>query len=65
VGDDSDLAAANDLGRNRGAPVRQESRDSVLEALGERQLGFGKAGVARVPLGWRGSPRSRGGGGTS
>jgi len=33
VGDDSDLAAANDLGRNRGAPVRQESRDGVFEAL--------------------------------
>ncbi len=48
MGDDGDLAAPKDLGRNRGAPVRQESRDGVFEALGERQLGFGEAGVARV-----------------
>src|SRR2546429_9145038 len=54
VGGDDDLAAPKHLGRDRGAPVRQKARDRVLQALGERQLGFSETGVARVTPGMAG-----------
>ncbi len=45
---DDDPSALADLGRDGLAPVGEKSRDGVLQGLGERQLGAGEAGIARV-----------------
>src|SRR5262249_4438804 len=48
VGDDDDLAAGAHGRRDGVVPVREESRDRILEAFGERKLGAGYPRVARI-----------------